>query len=180
MITDCDARLHISTFPSFSFSQLSRQTAMARTTSIAVTDDFSAENGARPDNNAHGMPQHCQKVCSLTEEDDVAEFPAGGAHDGRVVVARVDEEDADVGEDPADGEGDGADRPLGRRAQVLRFQSVRNRAWVSNPFGREQAPRNPMIQPSKIYGMGGGGHWGPIVTVTVVARSKYLQLQLYE
>ena len=119
------------------------------------------------------MPQHCQKVCSLTEEDDVAEFPAGGAHDGRVVVARVDEEDADVGEDPADGEGDGADRPLGRRAQVLRFQSVRSRAWVSNPFGREQAPRNPMIQPSKIYGMGGGSHWGPIVTVTVVARSKY-------
>ena len=130
--------------------------------------------------NAAALPKSVLSAHSLTEEDDVAEFPAGGAHDGRVVVARVDEEDADVGEDPADGEGDGADRPLGRRAQVLRFQSVRSRAWVSNPFGREQAPRNPMIQPSKIYGMGGGGHWGPIVTVTVVARSKYLQLLLYK
>ena len=56
---------------------------------------------------------------SLTEEDDVAEFPARCADDGRVVVARVDEEDADVGQDAADGEGDGADRPLRRRTQVL-------------------------------------------------------------
>ena len=94
--------------------------------------------------NAAALPKSVLSAHSLTEEDDVAEFPAGGAHDGRVVVARVDEEDADVGEDPADGEGDGADRPLGRRAQVLRFQSVRSRAWVSNPFGREQAP--PEIQ----------------------------------
>ena len=101
------------------------------------------------------MGKSVDRCCrSLTEEDDVAEFPAGGADDGRVVVARVDEEDADVGEDPADGEGDGADRPLGRRTQVLRFQSVRDNAWGSNPFGREQALRNLMIQPSKIYGMG--------------------------
>ena len=58
-------------------------------------------------------------MISLTEEDDVAEFPAAGAHHRSVVVARVDEEHADVGENAADGEGDGADRPLGRRPQVL-------------------------------------------------------------
>ena len=61
-------------------------------------------------------------MISLTEEDDVAEFPATGAHHGRVVVARVDEQHAHVGQDAADGEGDGADRPLGRRPQVLNWE----------------------------------------------------------
>ena len=61
-----------------------------------------------------------ERTFDLTDEDDVAEFPAAGAHHGRVVVHRVDEEHADVGENAADGEGDGADRPLGRRPQVLK------------------------------------------------------------